>query len=99
MRKSLVILATLAAACGSSSAPPPPPPPPPPSTVQAAAFAIGLPVTLSWCGTSSIVVDAIDASGNLVRDYRGTIHFASDDPAAVLPPDYTFTAADAGRRV
>jgi hypothetical protein len=28
--------------------------------------------------------------------YAGTIHFSSSDPQAVLPADYTFTAADAG---
>ena len=28
--------------------------------------------------------------------YRGTVHFTSSDPGAVLPADYTFTAADAG---
>jgi hypothetical protein len=29
-------------------------------------------------------------------DYRGTVHFTSPDPGAVLPADYTFVAADAG---
>jgi Big-like domain-containing protein len=28
--------------------------------------------------------------------YTGTVHFSSSDPAAVLPPDYKFTFADAG---
>jgi endonuclease/exonuclease/phosphatase family metal-dependent hydrolase len=28
--------------------------------------------------------------------YRGTVHFASDDPQAALPDDYTFTEADQG---
>jgi streptogramin lyase len=28
--------------------------------------------------------------------YRGTIHFISDDPRTILPPDYTFTTADRG---
>ncbi|HEX7287277.1 MAG TPA: hypothetical protein VF532_13915 [Candidatus Angelobacter sp.] len=28
--------------------------------------------------------------------YAGTVHFTSSDPTAVLPADYTFTAADAG---
>src|SRR5207247_8769305 len=28
--------------------------------------------------------------------YRGRVHFTSSDAAAVLPGDYTFTAADAG---
>jgi hypothetical protein len=26
--------------------------------------------------------------------FTGTVHFTSSDPQAVLPPDYTFTAAD-----
>jgi hypothetical protein len=38
-----------------------------------------------------------DAAGALFGGYRGTVHFASTDPGAVLPPDYTFTTADAGR--
>ncbi|HEY2117246.1 MAG TPA: DUF11 domain-containing protein, partial [Candidatus Angelobacter sp.] len=29
-------------------------------------------------------------------DYRGTVHFTSSDAGAVMPADYTFTAADAG---
>jgi Domain of unknown function DUF11 len=29
-------------------------------------------------------------------NYLGTVHFTSSDPGAVLPPDYTFVAADAG---
>ena len=28
--------------------------------------------------------------------YAGTVHFTSDDPQAVLPPNYTFTPGDAG---
>jgi hypothetical protein len=41
-------------------------------------------------------LDAADASGNPAAGYTGTVHFTSSDPAAVLPPDYTFTAADGG---
>ncbi len=41
-------------------------------------------------------VTAVDAYGNAVPDYRGTVHFGSDDPQASLPPDYAFTAADRG---
>src|SRR5262249_6616235 len=29
-------------------------------------------------------------------NYTGTVHFASSDPKAVLPADYTFTTVDAG---
>jgi hypothetical protein len=32
-----------------------------------------------------------------VGSYRGTVHFTSDDPNAILPDDYTFTAADNGQ--
>lgn len=35
--------------------------------------------------------------GNLnLTGYTGTVHFTSTDPAAVLPADYTYIAADAG---
>ena len=37
-----------------------------------------------------------DAYGNVVTGYTGTVHFSTNDPGATLPPDYTFTAADAG---
>ena len=39
-----------------------------------------------------------DAFGNAATGYRGTVRFTSTDPAAVLPADYTFTAADNGAR-
>ena len=38
----------------------------------------------------------VDAYGNVVTGYRGTIRFRSSDPAAKLPTNYTFTAADHG---
>jgi hypothetical protein len=43
-----------------------------------------------------VLVTAADAAGQIVTGYRGTIHFTSSDPHAVLPADYTFTAADNG---
>ena len=46
---------------------------------------------------TGVTVTAVDASGATDGGYRGTVHFTSDDPAATLPPDYTFTATDAGR--
>jgi hypothetical protein len=39
---------------------------------------------------------AYDAAGNLATGYLGTVHFTSSDTQAVLPADYTFTAADEG---
>jgi hypothetical protein len=39
---------------------------------------------------------AVDSIGQLATSYTGTIHLVSSDPRATLPPDHTFTAADAG---
>src|SRR5262249_36733057 len=43
-----------------------------------------------------LLVRALDADNYPDTDYRGTIHFTSNDPQAVLPADYTYTAADKG---
>ncbi|MFT3841445.1 MAG: hypothetical protein QM723_30930 [Myxococcaceae bacterium] len=45
-------------------------------------------------GTFSLTVK--DSFGNVATGYRGTVHFTSTDAQAVLPADYTFTAADSG---
>jgi hypothetical protein len=47
---------------------------------------------------TSVVVSAVDQFGNVAPGYTGTVHFTSSDPQAVLPADYTFTAADNGSR-
>jgi hypothetical protein len=44
----------------------------------------------------SVTVTAEDSFGHTVTDYTGTVSFSSNDYRAVLPPDYTFTATDAG---
>jgi hypothetical protein len=41
-------------------------------------------------------VTALDAQGNVLTSYRGTVHFTSSDLRAQLPRDYTFTADDNG---
>jgi hypothetical protein len=43
-----------------------------------------------------IVVTALDAYGNTATGYCGTVHFTTTSAKAVLPADYTFTAADNG---
>src|SRR5262249_37489468 len=51
----------------------------------------------STAGSSfTVTVTALDAFGNTVPGYTGTVHFTSTDTTAALPPDYTFTDADAG---
>src|SRR5439155_13478199 len=44
----------------------------------------------------SVTVTARDAGNNTVNGYLGTVHFTSSDADAVLPAEYSFTAADAG---
>jgi parallel beta-helix repeat protein len=43
-----------------------------------------------------VTVTAKDPYGNVATGYTGTVHFTSTDALALLPGDYTFTAADAG---
>jgi hypothetical protein len=47
----------------------------------------------------NIRVTAVDAYGNRIPSYRGTVHFTSSDAKAKLPANYKFTAADAGTHV
>ena len=44
----------------------------------------------------NVTVTALNASNGPATDYLGTVHFTSTDGQAVLPANYTFTAADAG---
>jgi subtilase family serine protease len=41
-------------------------------------------------------VTALNAYGNVVSTYTGTVHFTSSDASASLPGDYTFLASDEG---
>ena len=52
------------------------------------------PRTAGVAGT--VTVTAKDAYGNTATGYRGTVTFTSVDTRAVLPANYTFTAANAG---
>lgn len=48
----------------------------------------------------SVVVRAVDASGNQVANYNGTVQVTSSDAAAVLPSPFTFNpAVDNGLRI
>jgi hypothetical protein len=62
----------------------------------AASLAIDVPASVTVGQEVPVTVTARDRSGAVVTGFRGTVHFTSNDPAAVLPTDYTFTAADAG---
>ncbi len=56
----------------------------------------GLPNPDTAGAARNFTVTAYDPCGNIATGYTGTVHFTSTDPQAVLPANYTFTAADAG---
>ena len=61
----------------------------------AARLALGLPGTATAGTAQTATVSLFDAYGNAATGYAGTVHFSSADVQAVLPADYTFSAADA----
>ena len=65
-----------------------------PST--ATRLTVAAPVTTVAGAPASFTMTALDAYGNTATGYRGTIGWASSDPAAGLPGAYTFTAQDTG---
>jgi hypothetical protein len=72
-----------------------------PLTVVPAAlskFVFAAPATIPAGTPFSFAITAEDRFGNVETGYTGTVHFSAlaNDTQAVLPADYTFTAADAG---
>jgi ELWxxDGT repeat protein len=65
-------------------------------TAAASLAVSGFPATITAGVAGSFTVTARTADGSTSTGYRGTVHFTSSDPQAVLPADYTFTAADGG---
>src|SRR5262249_9703512 len=72
-------------------------------TVAAAAAsslsASGYPSPTTAGNVGNLTVTALDAYGHTAAGYSGTVHVTSSDSQAVLPANYTFTAADAGKHV
>jgi hypothetical protein len=61
-------------------------------------FAItGFPATGTAGVAENYTVTATDAYGNVTTGYTGTVHFSSSDSQAVLPANYAFLSADAGK--
>jgi hypothetical protein len=79
----------IVAACTTSEAPPGPA-----VTLVVAGLASPVPA-----GVVAFTVTAKDASDHTATGYTGTVHFTATDPAAVLPPDYTFVRTDAGTHI
>jgi hypothetical protein len=63
----------------------------------ASQFSVAAPTAVTALTPFRITVTALDPYGNQVTNYTGTIHFTSSDALAWLPPNYTFTTADAGQ--
>jgi hypothetical protein len=67
------------------------------STASASFLIQGFASGLSSPAISSFMVTALDVNGNKAPGYTGTAKFtSSSSPKADLPPNYTFTASDAG---
>ncbi|KFE70328.1 beta strand repeat-containing protein [Hyalangium minutum] len=64
----------------------------------AATLSLSAPASATAGSPFSVTVTMRDTSGNVATGYTGTVHFTSTDGAAVLPADYTFTAADSGQK-
>jgi hypothetical protein len=60
-------------------------------------FRITAPASVTALTPFTITITALDPYGNQVVNYTGTIHFSSSDALALLPANYTFTAADSGQ--
>ena len=58
----------------------------------------GFPSTITAGAAGNFTVTLRDQYGNIATGYTGTVRFTSSDAKAVLPANYTFTAADAGQR-
>jgi hypothetical protein len=64
----------------------------------AVAFQILAPAGVAPGTPFDVTVVAVDPYGNIDTHYTGTVTFSSSDtdPGVLLPPDYSFTSADAG---
>jgi subtilisin-like proprotein convertase family protein len=67
------------------------------ASAQATRLAMSAPSVSTAGSTFSITVTALDANGHTATGYTGTVRLRSSDGQAILPANYTFTAADAGR--
>lgn len=66
------------------------------TAAAAAQFLISAPSTAQAGVAFNLTLTVVDAYGNVVTGYTGTVHFSSSDQQAGLPADYTFGSGDAG---
>ena len=59
-------------------------------------FTLSAPASATVGAPFEVTVMAMDAQGNVLTDFEGTLHFAGSDRFAGLPDDYTFVLNDQG---
>jgi hypothetical protein len=57
----------------------------------------GFPLSVVHNTAASFTVTAVDAYGNTITNYLGTVQFSNSGGAALLPDPYTFTTLDKGK--
>ena len=68
-------------------------------SLTATHFSVATPAAATAGNAFSVTMTALNAANQTSTIYTGTVVFTSTDPQAVLPPTYTFTAADNGTHV
>ena len=63
---------------------------------EAAKFILSVPSKITAGTSFTLKIDVLDAFGNRVKNYFGTIHFGNTAGSIGLPGDYTFTTNDSG---
>ena len=63
---------------------------------EAAKFILSVPSKITAGTSFTLKIDVLDAFGNRVKTYFGTIHFGNTAGSIGLPGDYTFTTNDSG---
>ncbi|HYV37831.1 MAG TPA: FG-GAP-like repeat-containing protein, partial [Gemmataceae bacterium] len=66
------------------------------TNAAASKFVLSVPTNITAGTPFTLKVTVLDAYGNTVKNYFGTIHFSNTAGIAGLPADYTFNSADAG---
>ena len=66
------------------------------NAAAASRLLLSAPASVNAGASFSVTVTVVDAYGNVVTGYRGTLSFSSSDATANLPTNHAFTAADHG---
>jgi hypothetical protein len=59
-------------------------------------FTISTPSNIAAGVAFTVKVVAVDAFGNTIKGYPGTVHFTDSVSGAILPADYSFNGTDGG---